>query len=179
MELNRREAMILAAGAAGAAAVASTATPAAANPGGETDFVQVNMWDLGADAIAAFDMSNRVMLGTEGAARKDDPGVPMGFTLNKYVVPRGKVKFIATNTSTIMEHEMLIVPIKDVTQPLPYNTEIERFDEDAAGAIGEVHEVPPGETGTTTVDLEPGIYMLACNVPNHYAMGMWTMIVVI
>ena len=110
---------------------------------------------------------------------KDDPGAPMGFTLTQHVIPRGKVKFIATNTSMIQEHEMLVIPISDITKPLPYDTGTERFDEDAAGSLGEIAETPPGETGTLTVDLEPGIYMLACNIPNHYAMGMWTLITVI
>ena len=180
MTLTRREAMILAAGAAGTATLASSATPASAASGGDVlTFVQVNMWDRGADVMGAFDMSNRIMLGTPGAALKDDPGAPMGFTLTQHVIPHGTVKFIATNTSTLLEHEMLVVPIKDITQPLPYDTNIERFDEDASGAVGEIHETEPGETGTLTVDLEPGIYMLACNIPNHYAMGMWTLITVI
>jgi len=175
--------MILAAGAAGAAALASSATPAAAGSGDEMDptesFVQVNMWDRGPDVMGAFDMSNRIMLGTPGAALKDDPSAPMGFTLTQHVIPRGKVKFVATNTSTFTEHEMLVFPIEDVTKPLPYNTDTERLDEDAAGSLGEISETPPGETGTLTVDLKPGIYMLACNIANHYAMGMWTLIVVI
>ncbi len=179
MQVNRREAMILAAGAAGAATLAGSATPAAAASSDVDTFVQVNMWDRGADVMAAFDMSNRIMLGTPGVTLKDAPGAPMGFTLTQHVIPRGKVKFIATNTSRIQEHEMLVIPIDDVTKPLPYDTDTERFDEDAAGSLGEISETPPGETGTLTVDLEPGIYMLACNIPNHYAMGMWTLIVVI
>ena len=180
ISVSRREAMMMAAGAVGAAAVATGATTAsAATADGAMTFVQVNMWDRGADIMGAFDMSNRIMLGTPGATMKDDPGAPMGFTVTQNVIPHGTVKFIATNTSTFQEHEMLVVPIKDVTAPLPYDADSERFDEDAAGAIGEISETPPGETGTLTVDLEPGIYMLACNIANHYAMGMWTMIVVI
>ncbi len=180
MTVTRREAMILGAGALGAAAAMSAATPAAAGSAGDVmTFVQVNMWDRGADIMGAFDMSNRIMLGTPGAALKDDPGAPMGFTLTQHVIPHGTVKFIATNTSTFQEHEMLVFPIDDVTKPLAYNTETERLDEDAAGSLGEISETPPGETGTLTLDLKPGIYMLACNIANHYAMGMWTLITVI
>ena len=180
MTFTRREAMVLAAGAAGAAAVASSTGPAFAGSDEMVEtFVQVNMWDRGADVMAAFDMSNRIMLGTPGAALKDDPGAPMGFTLTQHVIPHGKVKFIATNTSTFLEHEMLVLPVSDITKPLPYDTGSERMDEDAAGSLGEIAETEPGETGTLTVDLEPGIYMLACNIPNHYAMGMWTLITVI
>lgn len=171
MELTRRKAMILMAGTASAMAVAG---PVMA---GEKTIVQVNMWDSGADMVGAFDMSNRIMLGTPGAAYKDS--APMGFTPNKYVVPAGEVEFVATNTSSFMEHEMLVVPIQDITKALPYNTDTERMDEDAAGALGEIAETEPGETGTVTLTLEPGTYMLTCNVPNHYAMGMWTLITVV
>jgi len=172
--------MLLTVGAAGLATMAASANPASA--GSEDDpytFVQVNMWDRGADVMGAFDMSNRIMLGTPGAALKDDPGAPMGFTITQHVIPHGKVKFIATNTSTFMEHEMLVLPIKDVTKPLPYKTDIERLDEDAAGSLGEIEETAPGMTGELTLDMSPGIYMLVCNIANHYAMGMWTLIVVI
>jgi len=180
MNISRREAMILAAGAAGAATLASSTVPAAAAADGATEtFVQVNMWDRGPDVMAAFDMSNRIMLGTPGAALKDDPGAPMGFTLTQHVIPHGSVTFVATNTSRFLEHEMLVLPIKDVTKALPYNTDTERLDEDAAGSMGEISETAPGETGTLTIDLAPGIYMLTCNIANHYAMGMWTLITVI
>ncbi len=179
MNISRREAMILAAGAVGAATMASSAGPAAASADVTDSFVQVNMWDRGVDVEGAFDMSNRIMLGTPGAALKDDAGAPMGFTLTKHVIPRGEVTFVATNTSRITEHEMIVLPIKDVTKPLPYDTKTERLDEDAAGSLGEISETAPGKTGTLTVDLKPGIYMLTCNIANHYAMGMWTLITVI
>ena len=178
MTMTRREAMIMAAAGASAAALATSAAPAVAGEG-DVDFIQVNMWDRGADVMAAFDMSTRIMLGTDGARLKDDAGAPMGFTLNKHVVPRGPVKFVATNTSTFLEHEMLVFRIDDITGPLAYNTDTERLDEDAAGSLGEIAETEPGETGTLELTLEPGIYMLACNIANHYAMGMWTLITVV
>jgi len=53
------------------------------------------------------------------------------------------------------------------------------MDEEAAGAIGEVAETLPGESGSVVLHLRPGIYMLTCNIPNHYAMGMWTLINVV
>lgn len=176
MSVTRRDAMILAVGAVGAATLATSATPAAAE-GGDMSFVQVNMFDRGPDMIGAFDMSNRVMLGTEGAALIET--APMGFALDKHVVPHGTTKFIATNTSTFEEHEMLVFRVEDITKPLAYNTDTERLDEDAAGSLGEIAETEPGETGSLTLDLEPGIYMLACNIANHYAMGMWTLITVV
>ncbi len=179
MNITRREAMVFTAGAAAAAAVASSGPATAASDESTETFVQVNMWDRGATVMGDFDMSNRIMLGTPGAALKDDAGAPMGFTVTQHVIPHGSVTFVATNTSRIAEHEMLVLPINDVTMPLPYNADSERLDEDAAGSLGEIAETAPGETGTLTVDLAPGIYMLACNISGHYAMGMWTLITVI
>lgn len=174
MTLTRRTALGLMAGTA--AAMTLNASMATAEDVTKT-IVQVNMWDHGAEQMSGFDMNHRVMLGTTDAAFKDD--APMGFTPNKYVIAHGEVTFVATNTSEIQEHEMIIIPISDVTAALPYNTDSERLDEDAAGSIGEVSETAPGKTGEVTVTLEPGIYMLACNIAGHYAMGMWTLITVI
>ncbi len=173
MTITRRTAMGLMAGTAAAIALSK---PAFAQDDTKT-IVQVNMWDNGADMIGGFDMEHRVMLGTADAAFKDD--APMGITPNKYVIARGDVTFVVTNTSELMEHEMIVVPIADVTQALPYNTDSERMDEDAAGAIGEVPETAIGETGSVTLRLQPGTYMLACNIAGHYAMGMWTLVTVI
>jgi uncharacterized cupredoxin-like copper-binding protein len=39
---------------------------------------------------------------------------------------------------------------------------------------GEVSELNPGATGSLTVALKPGRYLLICNVPGHFASGMWT-----
>ena len=34
------------------------------------------------------------------------------------------------------------------------------------------------ESGSVTVDLRPGTYILYCNVAGHYVMGMWTSVTV-
>jgi uncharacterized cupredoxin-like copper-binding protein len=38
--------------------------------------------------------------------------------------------------------------------------------------------VPSCATKTLTADLKPGRYVLICNLPGHYAMGMWFPLVV-
>ena len=171
MKPSRRQALFLMGATAAAGMVAG---PALA---GSKTIVQVSMWDRGTDMTSAFDMTKPIMLGTKGVAYKDS--APMGFTANKYVIPSGQVEFVVTNTSSVMEHEMLVIPIKDVTRPLPYNKDEARLDEDAAGSLGEVSETEPGGTGRVTLSLKPGTYMLTCNIAGHYAMGMWTLITVI
>jgi len=45
-------------------------------------------------------------------------------------------------------------------------------------AGGEVPELDPGKSGTLSVSLQPGTYLLLCNQPGHYEAGMWTVFTV-
>jgi uncharacterized cupredoxin-like copper-binding protein len=94
------------------------------------------------------------------------------------VVPAGDVTFVATNKSSDTTHEMILIKVVDAGQQLPYLGGESRVDEDAAGHLGEVSELDPGKSGSLSMKLDPGTYMLFCNVPGHYAAGMWTTITV-
>lgn len=94
------------------------------------------------------------------------------------VVPAGEVTFNATNRSTDFVHEMILIKIADPNVPLPYMASDSKVNEDAAGHLGEVSELDPGKSGSLTTKLDPGTYMLFCNVPGHYMAGMWTTITV-
>ena len=137
--------------------------------------INVSMWDSGPESMA--DMDAVHMMGV--VESDEDMSEPtMGFTLDVAEVPAGEVTFIATNDSTAFEHEMVVAPVADTSVPLPYIEAEDRVDEDAAGAIGEVAETEPGESGSVTLHLDPGTYILFCNVADHYAMGMWTLLTV-
>ena len=41
-----------------------------------------------------------------------------------------------------------------------------------AGTAGQVEGIAAGETATLTVELEPGHYVIVCNLPVHYSKGM-------
>lgn len=94
------------------------------------------------------------------------------------VVHAGEVTFKATNKSTDFTHEMILVKVADPHKQLPYVTADTKVNEDAAGHLGEVSELDPGKSGSLTMKLDPGTYMLFCNVPGHYMAGMWTTITV-
>ena len=81
-------------------------------------------------------------------------------------VPAGKVTFNATNVGQV-PHELMIerMPIKMDAPNQP--------NEDAAQ--GMIDDMGPGQSGSMTLNLKPGNYMLFCNVPGHYAMGQHTM----
>lgn len=81
-------------------------------------------------------------------------------------VPAGKVTFNATNVGQV-PHELMIeqMPMKMDAPGQP--------NEDAAQ--GMIDDMDPGQSGSMTLNLKPGTYMLFCNVAGHYAMGQHTM----
>jgi uncharacterized cupredoxin-like copper-binding protein len=85
-------------------------------------------------------------------------------------VRAGAVRIKAKNVGD-GEHE-LVVASSDL-KPGRLPTAGGDVDEDAIDVIGEVPEMPPGKTGATTLDLAPGKYVMFCNVPGHYAAGMY------
>jgi uncharacterized cupredoxin-like copper-binding protein len=86
----------------------------------------------------------------------------------------GDVTFQVKNVSRDTVHEMIVMYLQDASKPLPYINTESRVDEDKAGDKGEVSELDPGKSGTLTLSLMPGKYLLICNVPGHFAAGMWT-----
>jgi uncharacterized cupredoxin-like copper-binding protein len=85
-------------------------------------------------------------------------------------VKAGLVTFTLTNTSTVnKEHEMVVFKTDTPFDQLEVGTD-DRLSE--ADSVGEVSEIKPGTTGSVTLDLAPGNYVLACNLAKHYEQGM-------
>jgi uncharacterized cupredoxin-like copper-binding protein len=80
------------------------------------------------------------------------------------------------NNSKEFVHEMLVVRVVDRSHPLPYDAAAGQVDEATAGSLGEVSELEPGKSGSVTLQLTPGQYLLFCNLPGHYMAGMWTLV---
>ncbi len=139
-------------------------TPA---PGQAATVVQISLWDKGADV----EMPTGLAYGTSGL---DLSMATMGVKLSTDNAPTGEVTFNVTNDSKDTVHEMLVIELKEPGKPLPYDADLQRVDEEAAGDKGEVSELEPGQSGTLTLDLKPGKYILVCNIAGHFAAGMWT-----
>lgn len=87
-------------------------------------------------------------------------------------VPAGKVTFMVVNEDVI-DHEVVILKTDKDPSKLGLLTGQGKVDEQGAGEnVGEV-EVEAGATGAATFDLQPGKYVLICNVVSHYAAGMF------
>ena len=95
-------------------------------------------------------------------------------------VPHGTVSFLAVNRGAL-PHELVVLPLADG----------QRAGTRAGGADGKVGEegalgeasascaqgegdgILPGAESWVTLDLPPGRYELVCNLPGHYAAGMY------
>jgi uncharacterized cupredoxin-like copper-binding protein len=133
--------------------------------------VNVRLWDKN---MASVDMSKPMGLGL--GMNGDMSMAPMGVTADKTTVKAGVVMFEVTNTSMDTVHEMIVAPISDVNETLPYLTKDNIVDEDHGSHLGEVSELEPGKNGALRITLKPGKYILYCNIPMHYMDGMWTLI---
>ena len=142
--------------------LAASATVASAST-----VVNVELWDKGANMT----MPTGLAYGTPGL---DMTKATMGVKLSRPSAPAGVVTFKVTNTSKDTIHEMIVMDPQDLSKPLPYIDAENQVDEDKAGDKGEVSELDPGKSGTLTLSLKPGKYLLICNVPGHYSAGMWT-----
>lgn len=100
-------------------------------------------------------------------------GKPSEFSLSAAPksAPAGKVTFNVSNKGTVL-HEMVIVPGTAASLRQPDGTASE------AGSPGEVPDVEPGDSGKVTVTLPAGTYTLLCNLPGHFAGGMYTQFIV-
>ena len=81
--------------------------------------------------------------------------------------PKGKVRFVVTNVSTI-EHEFVVLKTAK-----PAGSLLKGKEADEAGNVGEIGSVLPGQARTLNLTLKPGHYSLICNLPGHYKTGQF------
>ena len=89
-----------------------------------------------------------------------------------------RIKINATNESQGLVHEVIVVASLLNGGKLPYDEKVGRVIESRIKDLGEVSDLPPGKSGSLTLNLTPGNYLLICNQPNHYQAGMWTRLTV-
>lgn len=112
-------------------------------------------------------------------------GGMMRVVSDRSTVPAGRVTFVATNAGSV-SHELVVLSLRHGqivgTRPLQSDG---RVNEGAS--LGEASAtcransgdgIAPGATGWTTLNLASGRYELVCNLPGHYAAGMYTQLTV-
>ena len=141
-----------------------------ATPGFAATTINVKLSDNG----GAIDMSKGMGLGI--GMHGDMKTAVMSVEIDKKTVKAGKVTFAVTNTSKETVHELIVSPINNPDETLPYLNNENRVDEEHGSHLGEVSELNGGASGALTITLKPGMYALFCNIPNHYMDGMWTLL---
>jgi uncharacterized cupredoxin-like copper-binding protein len=102
----------------------------------------------------------------------------MKMTATPDSVKAGRVTIHAANKSQALVHEVIVVRPPNDGAPLPYDERSGEVIEKQIKDLGEVSDLAPGKSGSLTVRLAPGTYLLICNQPNHYKAGMWTRLTV-
>jgi len=100
-------------------------------------------------------------------------------------VPHGTVSFLATNDGSIT-HELVILPLPASqivgTRLIGNDGKIDETSSlgEASNTCGESagEGILPGTSSWVSVKLAPGRYELVCNLPGHYAAGMYTQLTV-
>ena len=108
-------------------------------------------------------------------------GPTMRIFTNIATVPTGTVSLRVANTGTLV-HELVVLPLPAGQRVghRPIGND-DRVDE--TGSLGEASRtcgagrgdgIDPASMTWTTLHLAPGNYELVCNLPGHYAAGMYT-----
>lgn len=105
---------------------------------------------------------------------------PMRLVLDRSSAPAGTVSLVLTNAG-LRTHELVVLPLPAGEQVGTRSVGADgKVDETAS--LGEASRsggadagdgIQPGAAGWTTLDLPAGRYELICNLPGHYAAGMY------
>lgn len=84
-------------------------------------------------------------------------------------MPAGEVTFNIVNTGTLT-HEFVIVATDLPEDQLPVKDGV--VEEDQLDVLSKIEGIQPGKGGHLSVDLPAGHYVVMCNLPGHYLLGM-------
>ncbi|PKQ17958.1 MAG: hypothetical protein CVT68_05850 [Actinobacteria bacterium HGW-Actinobacteria-8] len=131
--------------------------------------------------VIAMDMGGHGMMNRPGAWLGDT----MLLRTHRVEAPAGTVTLRLYNGGAL-RHEIVILPLRDGQRVGQRSVgrdgtvdESESLGEASrSGGAGPGDGVEPGTTGWVTLELTVGRYEIACNIENHYAAGMYTLLVV-
>ena len=129
-------------------------------------------------------MGNAMMNGGMMGSQSGNAGM-MSLHIDAASVPAGPVSFVATNDGSI-DHELVVLPLQG-SQPVGARSlgSDDEVNEDTS--LGEASKtcgkgagdgISPGARSWVTLHLAPGRYELVCNLPGHYAAGMFAELIV-
>ena len=124
---------------------------------------------------------------TEGPATGDSSAnttqIQMGddfFAPKDASAKAGSVTISAPNKGQLL-HELVLAKTSADPSKLPTTSDggVDESKLESLGEVtGEIDDVAPGDTKQGTFKLTPGQYVMFCNIPGHYAQGMYGTITV-
>jgi uncharacterized cupredoxin-like copper-binding protein len=96
-----------------------------------------------------------------------------GLDVSPASLPSGRITFRVDNADSVEVHELVVARSDLAAAELPLDSLGEEVDESALEVVDEVEDVAPAAAGELTVDLQPGHYVLLCNLPGHYGASMF------
>jgi uncharacterized cupredoxin-like copper-binding protein len=122
------------------------------------------------DDVELFDGDETPDAGETPAAATVDVGLEE-FAVNpaQDTVDAGTLTFNVSNDGAI-PHNFLVIKTDLASDALP--TANAQVDEGQVDVVASIPDYAAGETEEVSVDLEPGSYVLICNVAGHYDSGM-------
>lgn len=120
---------------------------------------------------------------TASSATESPEGATLAAELKEFAiaaspatVPAGPVTITAKNAGAVL-HELVL--IKSDADPTSLAIGADgTVDESTLDSPGEIEDIDAGATSKAEFRLEPGKYILICNIPGHYSGGMTTAITV-
>jgi uncharacterized cupredoxin-like copper-binding protein len=94
-----------------------------------------------------------------------------GIYLNRVMAPAGQIEFDLSNLGPD-QHEFVVFKTDLAPDQLPVNNAQVVEDDPSLQKMDEQQEYPSGDTRTLTLNLDPGNYVLICNIVGHYQQGM-------
>lgn len=95
-------------------------------------------------------------------------------SLDPATVPAGSIRFEATNEGTLTHEFEIFAGATATDLPVESNVAVT----EGLDLVDEVEDVVPGATASLTVELDPGTYLVICNLPGHYEAGMAALLTV-
>lgn len=110
--------------------------------------------------------------GSVGATVKD-----FAISLDSTNVSAGEVTFNVHNDGP-STHEFVVIKSDLAADALPLNDEGNEVDEDQVEPVGEAEDIASGSDASFSATLDPGAYVVICNITSHYGAGMHTALTV-
>ena len=117
---------------------------------------------------------------TDGETSKGRVGATVedfAISLDASQVAAGDVTFTIHNDGP-STHEFVLIKSDLASDAMPLNAQGNEVDEDQVEPVDEAEDIAAGTDASFTATLDPGSYVVFCNITSHYGAGMHTALTV-